>query len=475
MMEKVKIDTGWVSGMVADEAGRKVRIYRGIPYAAPPVGGLRWRSPQPAASWTGIRECQTYSKAPPQSWTPLPDAFPTDDPRHTQRMMVPQSEDCLYLNVLTPAEKATDKLPVMVWMHGGGFRFGSGNEPQYNLARLPGSGVVLVNVNMRLGPFGLFAHRLLSQESPQGVSGNYMFLDMIAALKWVQSNIAVFGGDPENVTIFGESGGGAKVTTLMASPLAGGLFHKAIVESGTADIATPLKDLEDMGDKFFDKLGVSNNPDPLKAARALPWEQIREVEQVLVDELHMFGPGGLWDIALDSWFLPSNPVDIFSSGQQSAVPFILLANMGELTTVPGAYLLPAYLKLLQGAAKAHVKAYVCIFDQVPSHWRREGCFCNHAMELPYVFGDWDNSSGFWTTIMELAGPAGARSPDPGLTDADRKVSEAVMQMWAQFARNGDPSVPGLISWPAWDKSTDQYLLIADPIQVRSGYSCIEHW
>ena len=329
MMKRVKIETGYISGMVQGKSGKKVDVYRGVPYAAPPLGNLRWKPPQPALPWLGTRECTVYSQVAPRSWTPLPETFPTADPRDSPRMMIPQSEDCLYLNIITPSEKSTHKLPVMVWLHGGGFRFGSGNEPLYNLTRLSQYGVVLVNVNMRLGPFGLFCHRLLSGESPEGVSGNYLFLDMIAALKWVQFNIAAFGGDPDNVTIFGESGGGGKVITLMASPLARGLFHKAIVESGGVDVVTPLKDLETMGDKFFHKLGVSGEADPLKAARALSWEQIREVEQALVGELHMFGPGGLWEIALDDWFLSSSPVDIFKSGRQSAIPFILVANLGS--------------------------------------------------------------------------------------------------------------------------------------------------
>jgi len=176
----------------------------------------------------------------------------------------------------------------MVWMHGGGFIFGSANEPVHNLPRLPGSGVVLVNINMRLGPIGLLAHRLLSEESDEGVSGNYMFLDMIAGLKWVKKNISAFGGDPDNITIFGESGGAAKVISLAASPLSKGLFHRFIAESASPD-GRPLKDLEAVGDIFFNRLGVDNAKDPLKAARALPWEKIMETEQLVLKELHSPG------------------------------------------------------------------------------------------------------------------------------------------------------------------------------------------
>ena len=225
LMDQVKTEAGYVSGAAIGEIGKEVHIYLGIPYAAPPVGNLRWKPPQPVAPWSGSRQCTDFSKIALQSTLGNLPPFP---------QILPSSEDCLYLNVLTPAKKTTDKLPVMVWMHGGGYQLDNANDPLTNAPRLPQYDVVVVNVNMRLNAIGLLAHPLLSKESPKGVSGNYMFLDMIAALQWVQKNIAAFGGDPKNVTIFGESGGGAKVSNLMASPLAKGLFHRAICESGTS-------------------------------------------------------------------------------------------------------------------------------------------------------------------------------------------------------------------------------------------------
>jgi para-nitrobenzyl esterase len=201
-MNTVKLDTGYISGIVAGQPGQEIHIFRGIPYAAPPIGELRWRPPQPALSWSGVRECTKFSVQAAQ--------FP--DPHSSDKMQaLPSSEDCLYLNVMTPAKKATDKLPVMVWFHGGGTRYGNGNLPISNSLGLPNHGVVLVTVNSRLGIFGLFAHASISHESPQGASGNYLFLDLIASLKWVKTNIVAFGGDPDNVTIFGQSGGGLKV------------------------------------------------------------------------------------------------------------------------------------------------------------------------------------------------------------------------------------------------------------------------
>ncbi len=468
-MEKVKTESGYVTGAVIGEPGKEMRIYRSIPYAAPPVGNLRWKQPQPAAPWSGVRECTAFCKFAPQSSSPLPGTSPNAAAKPGPRMAAPQSEDCLYLNVITPAKKATDKLPVMVWIHGGGFIFGSANEPIYNLPRLPGHGVVQVNINMRLGPIGLLAHRLLSKESPDGVSGNYMFLDTIAGLRWVKKNIAAFGGDPGNITIFGESGGAAKVISLMASPLAKGLFHRAIAESASPD-GRPLEQLEAIGEKFFARLGVDAEKDPLKAARALPWEKIVEVEQSLIKELGATGRGGLWDVAIDGWFMPDKPMDIFKAGKQHAVPYILTANKGELSTRMGAYLIPSYLGLFSGAARTGVKTHALIFDRVPAGWRREGCISFHAIELGYVFGDWDNSSGFWQAMFNMASSSGARSADPGLTDDDRKVAEITMNIWTQYAKKGDPGADGVVNWPAWDGKTDRYLFLDENPEVKTGYS-----
>ena len=467
-MEPVKTEAGYITGAVIGEPGKEVRIYRGVPYAAPPVGELRWKPPQPVNPWSETLQCTEFKPVAPQAMLGDLPPFPE---------ILPSSEDCLYLNILTPAEKATDKLPVMVWLHGGGYQLGSGSDPLTNAPRLPQYGVVLVNVNMRLNTIGLLAHSLLSEESPQGVSGNYMFLDMIAALQWVQKNIAAFGGDPKNVTIFGESGGGAKVSNLMASPLARGLFQRAICESGTSirafSTGKPLKELEAMGEKFFAKLGVNKEKDPLAAARALPWEKIIETDNTLKKELAILEPEGLWDAGVDGWFLPDTPSNILRAGKQNTVPLVVCANLGELTG-PGVlvfpFLIQGYADMLSSVRQAGAKGYACIFDQVPSQWKQEGCVSTHAMELGYVFGDWDNTTGNWLMLYFLAGASGAKSPDPGLTDIDRKVSEAMMAMWTQFAKTGNPSVKGLIDWPAYEEAADQYLYIADPLEVKSGFS-----
>ena len=467
-MEPVKTEAGYVSGATIGEPGKEVHIYKGIPYAAPPVGDLRWKPPQPVTPWSETLQCTEFKPIAPQANLGDLPPFP---------QILPSSEDCLYLNILTPAKKATDKLPVMVWMHGGGYQLGSASDPLVNIPHLPQNGIVLVNVNMRLNTIGLLAHPLLSEESPKGVSGNYLFWDMLAALQWVQKNIAAFGGDPKNVTIFGESGGGAKVANLMASPLAKGLFQRAICESGTSvrafSTSKPLKELEAMGEKFFAKLGVNKEKDPLSAARALPWEKIIETDNTLTRELVMLGPEGLWDAGVDGWFLPDTPSNIFKTGKQNTVPLIVCANLGEVVG-PGIlvfpFLIPGYVDMLSSVSQAGQKGYAAIFDHVPAGWKREGCISTHAMELGYVFGDWDSKTDHWLILYFLASQSGAKSKDPGVTDVDRKVSEAMMAMWAQFARTGDPNTKGLTTWPAYEAASDQYLYIADPLEVKSGFS-----
>jgi para-nitrobenzyl esterase len=463
-MNAVKTDSGYVSGTVLGEPDRQVHVYRGIPYAAPPIGELRWKPPQPATPWSGVRECTRFSVQAAQYH---------DVHASSSMQTMPSSEDCLYLNVMTPAKKATDKLPVMVWLHGGGLRYGNGNSHFCDNLGLPLHGVVQVNLNHRLGVMGLFAHPLLTRESARHVSGNYMFMDMIAALQWVRRNITAFGGDPNNVTVFGESGGGLKVAALMASPLAGGLFHRAIVESGGREFDTvALEEIEAFGEKFFHKLGVDHSNDPLASARELPWETIIDSDQNLNVEL---GPKyvfmGPWHIVHDGWFLPDTLVNMFQTGRRNQVPYLLVANRGELTG-PGFLIadtmIKDYLRLLNGPSNADSRGYAAIFDQVPEGRRREGAVAAHGTELYYVFGALDNVETWASTGGRPA--SGLESPIPALSNSDRAVAENMQTIWTHFARTGNPSVTGLIEWPAWERTTDKYLLITDPLQVMGGYS-----
>jgi para-nitrobenzyl esterase len=466
-MEQVKLDTGLITGMVVGKKGNEVNVYRGIPYAAPPVGDLRWKAPQPPASWQGVRNCTEFSKMTIQNpmaammyGSSIPDT----------------SDDCLYLNIMTPAKKDNKKLPVMVWFHGGMYALGSANDLLVNHYRLPQQGVVLVAVNHRLDIVGLLAHPLLSKESPNGVSGNYMFLDMIASLKWVQRNIAAFGGDPGNVTIFGESGGGAKVSTLMASPLAKGLFHRVICESGTATATTwwtgrTLANLEALGQKIFDKISITT----LEQARALPYEKFYQANTAIAQETG--SQWGIVDCAVDGWFLKETPLAAFQAGRFNAVPLICVANRGELTTM-FPMLLPGYLEMLKGLEKTGVNGYACIFNQVPATWRSEGLVdAPHGLELLYVFGDYENVTGWWDMTFMMAssgmmGVAKLKTKAPGLNEDDKFISESMMKIWAHFAAAGNPNIKGFVSWPAYNSTDEQYLYIDKTLVVRSGFSKI---
>jgi len=464
-MNPVKTENGYVSGIVMGEPDKEVNAYLGIPYAAPPVGDLRWKPPQPAAPWKGVRECTKFSAISPQIEMP------------GMSSGLPMSEDCLYLNVITPARQPDEKLPVMVWMHGGGYFLGSGNDKMWNNYRLPQYGVVVVTLNHRLGPIGLLAHPALSKESPKGVSGNYLFLDLIASLEWIKRNIAAFGGDSDNVTIFGESGGGAKVSIMMASPLAKGLFHRAICESGTATAffpGKPLAEMEKKGEKLFEKLGISPNSNMLEQARSVSSEKIIQASQSMeAPRDPKAGPEPVWDAVTDGWILPQTPADSFKSGSCNAVPLITVANLGEIIG-PGPLVIPwlvsAYIEMLEAVKKQGHKGYACIFDQVPAGWKKEGCVSVHTIELPYVFGDWDDSTGWWKSVYSLTQQIGVKAEDPGLDATDKKISEAVMGLWAEFARTGKPQTPGVPDWPAYSTLNDEYLYINETLEVKTGYS-----
>jgi para-nitrobenzyl esterase len=468
-MDIVKTEAGYVSGTVVGDVGKEVNIYRGIPFAAPPMGNLRWKPPQPLAPWSGIRECTVFTNQAPQYLGPTTPTVPNP---------LKSSEDCLYLNVLTPVKKAGEKLPVMVWLHGGGFSIGHGNSLMCNSPKLAQNGVVLVTLNMRLGAIGLLCHPLLSKESSRRVSGNYMFLDMIAALQWIQKNIASFGGDPDKVTIFGESGGGGKVIGLLASPLARGLFHRAICESGGMPHSLPLKELEERGERLFAVLGINKEADPLAAARALDFETILKAADAMSVEMKLPIPAASVDSAIDGWFLTDRVIKVITEGKHNAVPYIQGATLGELTG-PGVLidgkelilpqLIPNYVAMFSGVKKANTKGYAFIFNQVPGKWKKEGAVSVHGMELLYVFGALDNKEEF-QFMKNAVALSGAKSDDPKPTEADEKVSVAMMKMWAQFAKTGDPNVKGMVKWPAYEAATDQYLYIAEPLEVKSGFS-----
>jgi para-nitrobenzyl esterase len=456
LKDPIKTNLGLVSGTSVGEHGKEVHVYRGIPYAAPPVGDLRWRAPLPGIPWQGVRKSTEYGPSPAQY-------FPSAAWNIQESQM---SEDCLYLNVNTPARTAGDKLPVMVWFHPGGLDSGTANEDIFNNPALPQHGVVVVTVNARLGAFGLLTGAGLSTESASGASGNYEFLDLIASLQWVRENIAAFGGDPTRVTIFGEGGGAQKVLWLLASPLAEGLFQRAIVETGTNRnfvAGQTMKENNVIVDTEWEAYLVSQNfykrmgSEDMKDLRTRKWQDVVgampappsgvEVVPAKDDRMHP---------TIDSWSLMDNTINIFDEALGSDVPILIGGDENELAVFQGY----AFDWLPALTHRKH-NLYVYRFMHVPANWKKAGMKAPHGMEVPYEFGD---LSGKWMV------PQGTKG-DPGLDKDDQTVAEDTMAMWVSFAATGDPSVKGLINWPAFKAipGQDKYVTIDVRPEVQSGF------
>jgi len=444
----VKTQAGAIAGLIVEDGGEKVYLFKGVPYAAPPVGELRWKATQPLKSWDGVRDTTKWSNQCAQ--------------RAGSSMGEPGSisEDCLYLNVVTAAKTTDEKRPVMVFFHGGGLTTGTGNSTTYNNTALPRKGVVVVTVNSRLGPIGYMAHPALSAESGRGASGNYGTFDLIASLKWVKENIAQFGGDPNNVLIFGESGGGTKTLSVLTSPLSKGLFHKAIIESGSALISservTTLEKGEAAGKRISAKLGLDKSANELAALRAAKWEDL--IAAAGDRELNF--PANL---VVDGYALPQSVHDTFKNGKQHDVPLMVGANEGEKGELQEN--VPMVANLMSSTAKS--KTYVYNFAHVPTGWRNLPCVAFHGLELPYVFGYIPQGISS-PTLFYLSTGGGCTTREPGPDQLDHVVAENTMQMWAAFAKTGDPSVKGLIKWPAYTEQNDQYLRIGQTLEVKKG-------
>ena len=301
LQEPLQVEGGQITGTPTIQWTYGVRLYRGIPYAAPPVGEQRWRPPRPVAAWQGVKAADHFSPVCMQ-------APPDTEGNAWREGHYPISEDCLYLNVWTPAKTATEKLPVMVFIHGGGNVRGAASENQYDGAYLAKKGVVFVSFNYRMGVFGFMAHPELTAESDHHSSGNYAILDQIAALQWIQRNIANFGGDPGNVMIFGHSAGAANVCSLVASPLGKGLFHRALAQSGNClNSRTTLPDAEKNGVKLATALGASS----LAALREKTAAEILKAPRVLMGA------------NMDGWVFPQDPYSIIAAGKHNDVPLIV--------------------------------------------------------------------------------------------------------------------------------------------------------
>jgi para-nitrobenzyl esterase len=465
--EPVKTDNGLVSG--AAGANPEVRVFKGIPFATPPVGDLRWHAPKPATNWEGVRAGDKFS--------------PICMQRRPGTANGAMSEDCLYLNVYNAAASSRDKRPVMVWIHGGALTSGAGSI--YDGEALAKKGVVVVTVNYRLGLFGFFAHPELTKESDRNSSGNYGLLDQISALEWVQKNIAAFGGDPKRVTIFGESAGSWSVNYLTATPIARGLFQRAIGESGGEFApARKLADMEQAGVKFGQTLGATS----LTALRAKS-----------ADEL-MKANGFQTAANVDGWFLPQDVYSIYSSGKQSDVPTIIGSNSDEGTMFTQANTTgasfrelaarrfgpdaEAFLKLYpfnsdQEAWSAQAasmrdqtfgwemrtwareqtktgknKVYVYYFSRVPPGQNRaKGAF--HGSEISYAFGN----------LLMAPFATGANEAQRPWEDIDRKLADVMSSYWVNLATAGDPNGKNLPKWPAYKAKDDLVMGLGDKIEV----------
>lgn len=469
--ERVVTESGAISGL--RENG--LDVYKGIPFAAPPVDDLRWRPPVHAASWTGTRKADAFAPACMQVGVSMPGEAPPA-----------VSEDCLYLNIWTPTKTAHEHLPVIVWIYGGGYINGSASMPLYWGDRLAQKGVIVVTIAYRLGPLGFLALPELTRESPHHSSGNYGLMDQIAALEWIQRNIAAFGGDPKRVTIAGQSSGSISVSILMASPVAKGLFQRAIGESG--GLFEPLQ----LGPKFLlanaehdgDKYAVSLSSPSLKELRRLP------------ASLLTGNAGGIVHPVIEPYVLPLSPYEAFASGVQNDVPLLIGSNADEARAIvdvshetaasfssdlehsvgqlPPALIAAyphatdeearqaqlglerdlrfgwdmwAWARLQAGTGKNPVFYYS--FRQqppFPANSLYAGWGASHFAELWYVFDHLDQSPWNWTA-------------------ADRKLAEEMSSYWVNFARAGDPNGPGLPPWPAFANAESKVQYLGDPITV----------
>ncbi|MFA5677165.1 MAG: carboxylesterase family protein [Pseudomonas sp.] len=451
----VDTDYGKLSGFQHDDGSW---AWYGVPYAKPPVGELRFKPPVKPDSWEGVRWATSWADQSAQN------------PSYVAFGEGGMSEDSVYLNITVPDGFEGEKLPVMVWFHGGGFAILTGNTKAFNNTSLPKEGVVVVTVNHRLGPLGYMAHPALTAESPDKTSGNYGQLDLVAALEWVRDNIEAFGGDPGNVTIFGESGGGGKVLSLINSPMASGLFHKAIVQSGMAgpdDVLMPVENLlaaeEQDGVAVAEALGVQNEEDVAAALRAIPWPQLVAAADA---------SGRVFSPNVDGVYMLDGIRDSFSAGTHNDVPVMAGANQGDTPGLIDG--LKWYMPWMADDNQADVFAYV--FDHLPDNWSSQGSLAYHGAELVYVF-DYPGSfmSHYLLGLTGLEDPVGGSTPTPqgfamnhpGWNPSDVTVTDNMRAMWANFARTGNPSIEGQ-EWPAYTSENDTYLRIGQELNVETG-------
>lgn len=499
LAESITIDAGPVRGLALGE-DKKVHVYRGIPFAAPPVGDLRWREPQPVEHWSEVRDCFEYGASAPQKVSPMLGMFPG------MALAPPLSEDCLFLNVWAPANPP-ERLPVMVWIHGGGYVMGSSSQRLYDGEDIARRGIVFVSINYRLGALGFLAHPELSAESEHGVSGNYGLLDQIAALRWVQKNIERFGGDPDRVTILGESAGGGSVFSLLASPLAKGLFQRAIAESGPTLNFVHLKKshygfqpAEEAGVEFAKSCGAPEGTGQIAAMRAKKADDLVKATPGLEDQREFNLRGSLLRMApvVDGYVIPDDPMTIFAEGRQNDVPVILGANRDEgtmftlMAKLPtnidalketlasnfGEELAPQVSELYPAAATTEIRTAVAdmLGDFVfvaPARFVARSLANDNAPVYLYHFAH--PAAGPTGKMLgahhgaEIAYALDNLELAPGHSAVDTAIRDAMVGYWTQFAATGNPNREGLTEWPTYNPASDQCLEIGEKIEVTTNY------
>ncbi|MBK8946138.1 MAG: carboxylesterase family protein [Ignavibacteriae bacterium] len=469
----IKVEEGLLQGFYEDE----LTIYKGIPFAAPPIGNLRWKPPQPIEKWEGIRNADKYS---PNTMQIMVEEYGPWTAEYQPKGNA--SEDGLYLNIWTTAKSQEEKRPVVMYIPGGAFLNGSGNVPVYNGANLAKKGLVVVTINYRVGVFGFFAHSELTKESEHNSSGNYGLLDQLAALKWIQRNISVFGGDPNKVTIMGQSAGAASVNYLTASPLAKGLFIRAISQSGSNATMGPrevLSDAEQYGTDFAHAIGATS----IKELRAMSAEKLLNA----ANNKYRFSP------IIDGWFLPKSGDEIFAQGQHNDVTTLTgwVADEGSFNENYGKmpaedfinHLIQQYgefaekiLKLYPAATDAEASRsqkelasdmrmistykwaikrkrtsksdmYTYLFTHEQPGETKDKYLAFHSSELPYVFNNLEQSPRPWTA-------------------EDKKISETLSNYWVNFISSGDPNGDNLPYWPVFDEAKKEVMELGDDMMPR---------
>ncbi|MGA8231489.1 MAG: carboxylesterase family protein [Candidatus Acidiferrales bacterium] len=475
----VRLESGVLEGTQFGSSKNEV-AFLGVPYASPPVGDLRWKPPQPVSKWKGTRKATKFAAVCPQ----LPAAWlPT----------LPWNEDCLYLNVWTTQVFASAKLPVIIYFHGGSNTAGYSQLTPLGPS-LSRAGVVVVSANYRLGPLGFIAYPALTAESEHHSSGNYGLLDQLQALKWVRENISRFGGDPRRITVMGQSAGAVDICLLMVSPLAAGLFQRAIMESGDCqgvfneDIRTPIRyneisgTGEGAGERLANDLGVADGRDTLLKLRSIPADEILKAWSKN-RKIH-------FDAIVDGWIIPEQPAKIFAEAQQVLVPVLVGSNANEATVfghndlktvdqyknylmedtgkysdqefqvypatsdvdVPGqslqlendSFAYGAY-SMVRTMTRAGQKAYLYYFTYVETG-KRAPLGAYHGLELKFLSGEFPSD---WQHSQD-----------------DEKLGAIIRTYWSQFAKTGDPNPAGIPEWPAYDAHADQCLDLGRPVGSR---------